>query len=59
MMLVLACTSCRLSSFYIRSSSYADAVIEPMFYWLNLYIGLHKLKVFDIGGGASIEFVCL
>lgn len=31
------------------------AFIEPMFYWLNLYIGLHKLKVFDIGGGMFIH----
>ena len=41
-------------SFYIRSS-HADTVIEPMFYWLNLYIGLHKLKVYDMDGDGRSE----
>lgn len=27
------------------------AIIEPVFYWLNMYIGAFKLKAVDIGGG--------
>lgn len=29
--------------------------LEPMFYWLNIYIILDLLEVFDIGGGLTIH----
>jgi len=33
------------------------AIVEPLFYWLNVYIGIFKLKVVDVGGGESNFFV--
>jgi len=31
------------------------AIIEPMFYWLNIYIGVRQLECVDIGGGIFIH----
>jgi ammonium transporter Rh len=31
------------------------AIIEPMFYWLNIYLGVRLLKALDIGGGIFIH----
>ncbi|PRP82921.1 hypothetical protein PROFUN_06698 [Planoprotostelium fungivorum] len=31
------------------------AIIEPIFYWLNIYIIIEKLEVIDIGGGMTIH----
>eukprot|EP00005_Dracoamoeba_jomungandri_P003896 CAMPEP_0174259170 /NCGR_PEP_ID=MMETSP0439-20130205/8043_1 /TAXON_ID=0 /ORGANISM="Stereomyxa ramosa, Strain Chinc5" /LENGTH=455 /DNA_ID=CAMNT_0015342965 /DNA_START=87 /DNA_END=1454 /DNA_ORIENTATION=+ len=31
------------------------AVIEPFFYWLNIFIGVLKLEALDIGGGMFIH----
>ncbi len=27
------------------------AVVEPIFFWLNIFIGVEKLKAVDVGGG--------
>jgi len=31
------------------------AIVEPAFYWLNIYIDVNLLKAFDIGGGMTIH----
>ena len=31
------------------------AFIEPMFYWLNIWITITLLKVVDVGGGMTIH----
>lgn len=48
MMLVIAGMLSTADLFY---SAETFLVIEPIFYWINVHIGLVRLKVFDIGGG--------
>jgi len=31
------------------------AIIEPLFYWVNIYVTINKLEVVDIGGGMTIH----
>jgi len=37
------------------SAMFILGVIEPVFYWLNVYIGQFKLKAVDVGGGIFIH----
>ena len=30
-------------------------IIEPIFYWLNHWLTVHKLEGFDVGGGMVIH----
>jgi len=31
------------------------AIIEPIFYWVNIYVDINLLQAFDIGGGMTIH----